>query len=204
MIRNTNRKSTPKVIGGVVLRKNNHKKTPNYWNTNQQNVIIDVEKPGKGYKHFLKKRDVLKFIEIIPNWDEISKSLDAIVLASSDIECDGYYNNDGVVCISAWEKEMDIWIKESYYRDHKELFERFGVKTTERENNTFYCEFNEDQIKAYQLLHILLHELGHHVDRIRTKSKITAARGEQFAEDYAFKYEKIIWQAYQQQFNVVF
>ncbi len=204
MIRNTNRKSTPKVIGGVVLRKNNHKKTPNYWNTKQQNVIIDVEKPGKGYKHFLKKRDVLKFIEIIPNWAEISKSLDAIVLASSDIECDGYYNNDGVVCISAWEKEMDIWIKESYYRGHKELFERLGVKTTERENNTFYCEFNEDQIKAYQLLHILLHELGHHVDRIRTKSKITAARGEQFAEDYAFKYEKIIWQAYQQQFNVVF
>ena len=204
MFKNINRKSTPKVIGGVVLRKNNHKKTANYWNTFQKDVIIDIEKPGKGYKHFLKKRDVLKFIEIIPNWGEISKYLDAIVLASSDIGCDGYYNNDGVICISAWEKEMDIWVKEHFYNDHQKLFSRLGVKTTEKENNIFYCEFNEDQIKAYQLLHILLHELGHHVDRIKTKSKITAARGERFAEDYAFKYEKIIWKKYQETFNVIF
>lgn len=203
MIKNINRKSTPKVIGGVVLRKNNHKKTANYWNTKQQNVIIDVEKPGKGYKHFLKKRDALKFIEIIPNWADISKDLDAIVLAGAGIDCDGYYNNDGVVCISAWEKEMDIFVNEFYYKDHRSLFERLGVKTTQKENS-FYCEFNEDQIKGYQLLHILLHELGHHVDRMKTKSKITAARGEKFAEDYAFKYEKIIWQEYQNQFNVVF
>ena len=203
MIRNTNRKSTPRVIGGVVLRKNNHKKTPNYWNTKQQDVIIDIEKPGKGYKHFLKKKDVLKFIEIIPNWAEISKDLDAIVLASSDIDCDGYYNNDGVVCISAWEKEMDIWLDEQYYKNHQSLFERLGVKITQ-EGKHFFCEFNEDQIKAYQLLHILLHELGHHVDRIKTKSKITAARGEKFAEDYAFEHEKIIWKTYQEQFNIVF
>jgi len=150
MIKNINRKSTPKVIGGAVLRKNNHKKTSNYWNTKQQDVIIDVKKPGKGYKHFLKKRDVLKFIEIIPNWGEISKDLNAIVLASSDIDCDGFYNYSGVICISAWEKEMDIWVNEWYYRDHKELFERLEVNATEKDNNIFYCEFDEDQIKAYQ------------------------------------------------------
>ena len=91
---------------------------------------------------------------------------------------------------------MDVFVNKFYYKDHQALFERLGVKATEKGNN-FYCVFNEDQIKGYQLLHILLHELGHHVDRIKTKSKITAARGEQFAEDYAFKHEKIIWQAYQ-------
>jgi len=72
-----------------------------------------------------------------------------------------------------------------------------------KQNKNYFCEFNEDQIKAYQLLHILLHEIGHHIDRMRTKSKFECARGEQFAEDYAFKYEKEIWKRYQEEFDVV-
>lgn len=58
------------------------------------------------------------------------------------------------------------------------------------------CYFTETQIKAYQLLHILLHEIGHHHDRITTKGKIKTARGENYAENYAEKYEKIIWDKY--------
>lgn len=203
-MRHRNRKTAPKVAGGLVLRKNNYKQTPNYWNTPQKDVIIDVEKPGKGYKHFLKKRDILKFLSIIPNWEEVSTGLDAIVLISGkDTDCDGYYNNDGVICISSWEKEMDVYINNGYYQAHKELFERLGVKATKK-GNDYFCEFNEDQIKAYQLLHILLHEIGHHVDRIKTKSKYRSARGEQYAEDYAFEYEAKIWNAYQNEFNIIF
>ena len=74
-----NKKSTPKVKGGRPLRKNNNKVTPNYWNTFQKEIQVDAQKPGKGYKHFLKKRDILKFIEIIPNWDIYSAYLDAIL-----------------------------------------------------------------------------------------------------------------------------
>jgi len=202
-MRHRNRKTTPKVIGGAVLRKNNHKKTPNYWNTEQKDVVIDVEKPGKGFKHFLKKRDIIKFLSLIPNWREVSKDLDAIVLSSADIDCDGFYNNDGVICISAWEKEKDIIIQEHYYSDHKELFARLGVIVSEKERK-FYCEFDEDQIKAFQLLHVLLHEIGHHVDRINTKSKNKAARGENYAEKYAFDNEEKIWKDYQNAFNIVF
>ncbi len=55
MRKRINRKTTPKVAGGKPLRKNNHEVTPNYWNTTQDEVQIDSEKPGKGYKHFLKK-----------------------------------------------------------------------------------------------------------------------------------------------------
>ena len=80
MRKRINRKTTPKVAGGKALRKNNHKQTPNYWNTTQGEVQIDSEKAGKGYKHFLKKRDILKFIKIIPNWEIYSDGLDAIVL----------------------------------------------------------------------------------------------------------------------------
>ena len=197
------RKSTPKVFDGSVLKKNNHRLTPNYWNRVQSDVIIDVEKPGKGYKHFLKKKDVILFLELIPNWQEISKGLDAIVLANSGIDCDGYYNNDGVICISAWEKDKDIWVGQSYFKAHKALFERLGVRVSQ-EGDDYFCEFTEEQIKAYQLLHILLHELGHHVDRMSTKSEYTASRGEHFAEVFAFDFEAQIWVAYQNVFKVVF
>ena len=98
---------------------------------------------------------------------------------------------------------MDLEIGEGYYNDHKELFERLGVKSTQEEDY-YICEFNEDQIKAYQLLHILLHELGHHYDRIKTKSKHSTARGEKFAEDFAFENEEKMWNIYEETFNVVF
>ena len=198
-----NRKTTPKVAGGLALRKNNHKLTPNYWNTEQDEIIIDVEKPGWGYKHFLKKRDIKQFIEIIPNWDILSEKLNAVVLESGHYDHDGVYYYSGVICISAWNKEQDILLRKKYYEDHQEIFDRLGVIATERKRGIF-CEFNEDQIKAYQLLHIFLHELGHHYDRLQTKHKNVCARGEQFAENFAFEYEDQIWLDYQTQFNIVF
>lgn len=202
-MRHFKRKSTPKVKGGRALRKNNHRLTPNHWNTEQENVIIDVEKPEKGYKHFLKQRDILQFIELIPNWGELSKGLDAIVLISGGNDCDGYYNNNGVICISAWEREQDVLLSKPYYEAHKELFDRLDIKVTEEDGN-FFCEFSVEQIKAYQLLHILLHELGHHYDRMNTKSKWTSARGENYAEQFAFEKEEQMWLDYQNSFNVVF
>ena len=63
------------------------------------------------------------------------------------------------------------------------------------------CHFEENQIKAYQLLHILLHEIGHHHDRINTRFKNSLPNGENYAESYAVKYEKIIWNKYFDTFN---
>lgn len=198
-----NRKTTPKVTGGKPLKKNNHEVTPNYWNTTQDEVQIDSEKPGKGYKHFLKKRDILKFIEIIPDWNVYAHGLDAIVLESGDTDHDGIYYSVGVICIAAWPREKDIEISKGFFKDHKYLFNRLGVKSTEFKDY-YFCEFNEDQIRAYQLLHVFLHELGHHYDRMKTKSKHSTARGEQFAEDFAFENEAKMWHKYEETFDVVF
>jgi hypothetical protein len=203
MKRRINRKTTPKVIGGKPLKKNNHKLTPNYWNTVQKDIQIDQQKPGKGYKHFLKKRDIIRFLALIPNWEELSEDLHAIVLEQGGANYDGIYNNDGVICISAWEKEQDIFVNKEYFKEHQALFERLGIQSKEEENG-FFCEFTIEQIKAYQLLHILLHELGHHYDRIKTKSKFKSSRGEQYAEDFAYINEKEMWEKYQEEFNVIF
>ena len=43
---------------------------------------IDKERPGPGHRHYLGKRHVVGFIELLPDWAELSKGLDAILLSS--------------------------------------------------------------------------------------------------------------------------
>ena len=196
----TQRKTTPKVKDGRVQKKNRHDLTPNYWNTRQNELQLDIEKPGKGFKHFLKKRDIIKFLQILPNWEELNLELDAVILAEGG-GADGWYSN-GVLAICAWEKDKTVSLNKEYFNEHKEIFERLNLDY-EIKSSGVICHFNEEQIVAYQLLHIFLHELGHHYDRISTKERIdNAPRGEKFAEDYALKYEKIIWNRFFEEFKM--
>lgn len=194
----THRKTAPKVKNGKVQKKNRQLATPNYWNTRQKEMQLDVQKPGKGYKHFLKKRDILNFIKLLPNWEELSIELDAIILAEGG-DADGWYTN-GVIAICAWTKHKTIVLPRYYFEDHRALFDRLRLEY-EIKAGAVICHFTEDQIIAYQLLHILLHELGHHHDRLSTKKKVdNAPRGEDYAERYAFKYEAIIWDRFFERF----
>lgn len=198
----SHRKTTPKVKDGKVQKKNRHKITPNYWNTRQDELQVDIEKPGKGFKHFLKKRDILKFLQILPNWEELNIEFDAIFLAKGGGDAEGWYH-DGVIAICAWEKEMTTTMNLFYYEEHKEILARLNVEVEMRPKYAI-CHFTAHQIRAYQLLHILLHELGHHHDRISTKDKAdNAPRGENYAESYALKYEKIIWNRFFEVFDMV-
>ena len=197
----TYRKTTPKVKNGRVQKKNQYRLTPNYWNTHQDVLQIDIEKPGKGYKHFLKKRDIIKFLQVLPNWEELNIELNAVILAEGGGP-DGWYSR-GVITICAWEKEKTTSLDVEYFHQHKEIFDRLQVKYEIKVNNVI-CHFTEGQIVAYQLLHIFLHELGHHHDRINTKTKTdNAPRGEKYAESYALKYEKIIWNRFFNEFKLI-
>ncbi len=192
------RKTAPKVKDGRVQKKNRHKITSNYWNFRQDSLQIDIESSGKGYKHFIKKRDIIRFLELLPNWEEINVEFDAILLAQGG-GMDGWYSN-GVIGICAWDKNKTCFLDKDYFNEHRDLFERLGLEY-EKKKDGVLCHFTDSQIKAYQLLHILLHEIGHHHDRITTKNKYRSARGEKYAEDYAIKYEKLIWDLYFDEFG---
>ncbi len=69
-----------------------------------------------------------------------------------------------------------------------------GVRGEIRGNHCV-CHFSDWQVRAYQLLHIFLHELGHHHDRY-------ADNGEDYAEHYARKYESAIWDRYLVEFGL--
>lgn len=194
-----NRKSAPGVSSGRVQKKNNPEWTANYYTTAPPSLVIDRQRPGQGYRHVLMQRDVEKFIRLLPDWAELSRGLNAIVLAPGERNTDGWHT-PGVVGVCAWEAGLWIDYAVGHYEDHKAIFERLSVASHEIANGLM-CEFTEDQARAYQLLHILLHELGHHHDRMTTRSQVRAARGESYAESYALAYEARIWEQYQEEFG---
>ncbi len=61
MVQGFNRKTSPKVIGGLVQRKNKHTKTA------RTGYLVDRKRAGKGYRHVLKKKDIHDFTDIIPD-----------------------------------------------------------------------------------------------------------------------------------------
>lgn len=152
-----NRKTTPKVKEGRVQKKNRHALTPNYWNTRQTTLKIDIENPGKGYKHFLKMRDIIKFLELLPHWEEIEIEFDAILLAQGGGP-DGWYNN-GVIGICAWDKNMTCSFGKDYFNAHKNLFERLGVKY-EIKKDGVVCFFDENQRQTLEAIALLTPYIG--------------------------------------------
>jgi hypothetical protein len=195
------RKTSPKVLGGKVQRKNRWDVTRTYWNTRQAVPVIDREEPGRGYRHVLRRKDVFAFIDVMPDWEEISQGLDAIVLAAGSDRADGWHRN-GVIGLCAWERDLWRVASTAYYEEHAEFFDRLGIPC-EPEGDDWTLKFTETTAAAFQLLHVLPHELGHHHDRMTTRSQRKASRGERYAEDYAVRYERRIWDSYFRVFGAV-
>src|SRR5438045_3516398 len=99
-MRNVNRKTSPKVIGGLTQKKNKWAFTDGYYDTEQPFPVIDRKRLAKGYRHLLKQKDVYDFISILPDWNELSFGLNAIVLAPGSEDTFGYHYA-GVVHICA-------------------------------------------------------------------------------------------------------
>jgi hypothetical protein len=83
------------------------------------------------------------------------------------------------------------------------VFLRLGVPVRQEGPDSFRCEFTPGTIRAYQLPHVLLHELGHHRDRMSTRSRARSARGKNYAEDYALEHEQIVWGRYLDTFGLL-
>jgi hypothetical protein len=97
-----------------------------------------------------------------------------------------------------------------YYAEHAEIFQRLripcrplAIPGARSERSPLYVgEFTEATARAFQLLHILLHELGHHHDRMTSRSQKKPTRGEKYAEVYAHTHERLIWERYVRTFGL--
>jgi hypothetical protein len=167
----------------------------------QAQPVIDRLRPGKGYKHYLTISEIRRFIGILPDWAELSIGLDAIVLAPGE-DCLGWHFN-GVVAVCAWERGHAVEWATTFVTAESAILDRLGVRCELNENDpdATWCYFDDASIKGFQLMDVLLHQLGHHHDRMTTKSRLRCARGEAYAEAYAVKYAERLWDAYFQEFN---
>jgi hypothetical protein len=200
-MRSSQRKTGTKVRDGKVTRKNRTELSNHYSQVRQFETVIDRLRPGEGYKHYLTIADVRRFIGILPDWDELSAGLDAIILDEGGGRMGWHW--DGVVAVCAWERELVSDWDNEFAEAHAAILDRLGVERKPMPNDPqgTLCYFDEPSIKGFQLMHILLHELGHHHDRMNTRSRRASARGENYAESYSLKYAERIWDAYFRVFN---
>lgn len=195
------RKSTPKVVDGRVQKKNRHDPTPNIWNNATDHLLFEKDRPGKGFFHAVSKSDLIAFIDLIPNWTELSVGLKGIRLVEWDEDADAWYDHDRVICLCAWDRELWRYVTDAFYQEHRALLERLGVPVEESDGD-WLCKYTPETARAYQLLHVFLHELGHHHDLMTTQRKKQPGRGEPYAQNFAFKYEAVIWDGYAEVFGL--
>jgi hypothetical protein len=195
------RKSAPGVRGGVVRRKNNWDRTPKYGVTSGGHLVIDRQAPGPGYRHLLLQRDVRRFVELLPDWPALSRGLRAIVLAPGSRHHLGYQDS-GMVAVCAWERQVERVWNDYFVTEHRLVLSLLDVPTRSLGAGNVLVQFTENTARAFQLLHILLHELGHHHDQMTTRARRLSCRGEDFAERYALDRSVEIFDRYVRAFEL--
>lgn len=194
MIRHVRTKAT-KVRNGRVVPPRKVVPTPNYDNTPQEWPFIDRRKPGRGFHHVITVAQMRRFLELLPDWREISKGLNAIVLAAGEPDCMGWHRA-GVVAICAWPRDMVQRWESEFVIEHQAILDRLGVDCVTENQSLTRCVFNESNARGFSLMHVFLHELGHHHDRMNTRDQLDSSRGEDYAEEYALNYSEQIWDDY--------
>src|SRR5262245_32915100 len=120
------RKTTPKVKDGKVQRKNRTDLSRGWRNYYQASPLIERQRPGEGYRHILLKRDIERFIDLLPEWEELSSGLDVILLAPGDPRCFGWYA-PGVVAVCAWDRDLHKRWSTRFLEANRALIDRLGV-----------------------------------------------------------------------------
>ena len=212
-----------RVRDGLVLSKNNWRPDSGDPGTlGQHEVRLERRRPPEGYRHLITIAQLRAFIELLPDWQQVAVGLDAIVLDSAT-DCQGWCG-PGVVAVCAWQHELWDWWRPDELEEHRHLLDMLDVQRVPVEQSPQFGAFarwfeetagkpvepaglmevrwTEAQARAYQLLHVLPHELGHHHDRMTTHAKRFAGRGEAYAEGYANRVLEQVWPAYGRRFGV--
>jgi len=176
------RRTATKVKDGRVQRKNRRRPT------GHEGYVLDRESPGRGFRHVVSKRGLQAFIDIVPGWDRFSERLERIVLAAPGDNCDGAYEffhreETGAIYLHAWHEDLWTDLTVPYFEYHQHIFDTLSVSYDRRED-CVTCRFTEAQARAFMLLHIFMHEVGHHYDRIHQKH-LGSSKGEDYAERFA-------------------
>jgi len=157
-----------------------------YFACPQSEIRLDRKRPGRGYRHVVTVRQLREFVELLPAWDEAAIGLDAIVLDRGRSDAMGWYSA-GVIGLCAWPAHSGLWheVDEEWLENNDRVLSALGVEVDEQDGRSGLL-WTEPQARAFILLDVLPHELGHHHDLMTTRSQ-RVGRGESFAEQYAHR-----------------
>jgi hypothetical protein len=110
---------------------------------------------------------------------------------------------DSWVGVFAWNRALWHLHDPSYLENPRESISRLRIPIEQGSDGGLVAKWTEETVRAYQLLDVLLHELGHHHDRMTTRAQKEIPRGESYAEQYASRYADRIWDAYLAEFGLV-
>src|SRR5262249_16328008 len=144
--------------------------------------------------------DVQRFLRCVPDWEAHAEGLHAIVLGNSD-DAMGEYDHRGIIHLHSWDADLFWECKRAFFEEHRETLRRIGVPDdevavagapilAEDGDPIVPLYFDERSARAFQLVHIFLHELGHHRDRMEKAGQW--GRGEEFAESWAVRMEALV------------
>jgi hypothetical protein len=156
-------------------------------------ITLVRQRPGKGYRHLVRSEHLWRFVDLVPAWTELSEGLRCVALVRGDPVALGWYYG-GTIELCAWVREM-VW-RGVYLEPHDlRLLDKLGVPCREATKG-HDVEFDEHTARAYQLVRVFMHELGHHHDRMATRSQQEPSRGELFAERYSIEREDLLLARY--------
>jgi len=191
-----------RVRDGRVQKKNNWARDRgDYTAWTQAEIRIDRKAPSYGCRHLITVAQLREFLDLLPDWDQLTIGLEAIVLDNAD-DAMGWCS-PGVVAVCAW--EADLWWEEAYpswVEHHHAILDTLDVVYERVADGRYDVRWTENQARAFQLLHVLPHELGHHHDRMTNRSKLRIARGEPYAEDYAIRVMNDVLPLYSRRFDL--
>jgi hypothetical protein len=150
----------------------------------------------------LRKSDVQRFLQLLPDWGNLSEGLEGIVLLPGDPRYEGMCFETWVG-VFAWTRDLWRRYDRSYVEQPRDSITRLGIPLELDDSGGVIAKWTEETARAYQLLDVLLHELGHHHDRMTTRSQKHVSRGESYAEQYAARHAEQIWDAYIGEFGLV-
>jgi hypothetical protein len=187
--------------GRVEKKKNWASHRGDYFAWAQADIRLDRKRPGPGYRHVVTIPQLREFIALLPDWDKVAVGLDAIVLGEGRDEAMGWYENS-IVVLCAWPAESGLWweVDKPWLDDNRSTLSLLEVEVDECDGR-FGLLWTEAQARAFMLLDVLPHELGHHYDALTTRSG-RVGRGEPFATEYAQRTLDAVWPAYRERFEI--
>jgi hypothetical protein len=195
------RKSESTVKRGRFRKTENRRYTPGAEVLAGTSVVFERQRPGKGYRHVLRKSDLERFVTLLHEWEELAVGLETIVLLEGRDDLEGIYG-PGWIGICAWTRALWHHYDRTFLEAPRKSILRVGVVLEDR-GDGLIGKWTDEAVRAYQLVDVFIHELGHHHDRMTTNAQHHAARGEGYAEEFASQFADQIWDAYCAEFAFV-